>query len=192
MATAEKALVMMAASSKKKRQGPAGTAVEFEQVYRQYFRQLYAFIAYRVGDRSVAEDITSQVFEKALKAFPRYDPGRASLSTWLFTIARNSISDHFRDRRKRKHNELDEADILSQVADPEVEAQALEIRQELATAFSCLSAREHEVMALKFGSGMSNREIGGLLGISETNTGTIIYRSLGKLKKELESGIEND
>lgn len=192
MATVEKALVMMSARAKKgQQQEGAGAAADFETVYRQNFRKLYAFIAYRVGDKSVAEDITSQVFEKALAAFPKYDPERSSISTWLFTIARNSISDHFRDRRKRKHGDLTEADFPSDSGDPDSEIQTLEVRRELIEAFSGLNAREHEVLALKFGSGMTNREIGGLLNISETNTGTIVYRSLGKLKKALEGRIEN-
>jgi RNA polymerase sigma-70 factor (ECF subfamily) len=68
-------------------------SLDFDAIYREQMRLLYAFVAYRVGNRFVAEDITSQAFEKAWKSRDSYDPGRASISSWLFTIARNCVID---------------------------------------------------------------------------------------------------
>ncbi len=191
MATAEKTLVMMRLK-RKQRQDASGTTADFEEVYREYFRPLYAFIAYRVSNRASAEDITSQVFEKALKAFPDYNPKRAAISTWLFTIARNAVSDYFRSGKQRHEAVLDESNTASNRGDPQRELEALETRRELLQAMAALASREHEVLALKFGAGISNREIGKLLGITESNTGTILYRSLMKLKNHLGDGIENE
>jgi len=76
--------------------------------------------------------------------------------------------------------------------DPEPRLQALEMRRELVDAIETLDEREREIVALKFGGYMNNREIGRLLNISESNAGTILYRSLIKIKNQLEGGIEND
>lgn len=190
MATAEQILLQMNPKGFQRRK-EAATAMSFEEVYRRYFRPLYAFIAMRVGSRAAAEDITAQVFEKALKAYPGYDPGRAALSTWLFAIARNAISDHFR-RQRPDEVALEEGSAVASEADPHVELEAAELKQSLRQALKVLGAREQELVALKFGAGFTNREIGRLLELSESNVGTILYRSLGKLKTRLEDGDQDD
>jgi RNA polymerase sigma-70 factor (ECF subfamily) len=166
---------------------------KFDDIYRRYLRPVYAFVSYRLDARADAEDVTAVVFEKAWRAFPRFDPGKAEASTWLFAIARNCLNDHFRSLgRKAKSVELDD-DIQSDGGDdPEPRLQALEVRRELVVAIMSLDEREREIVALKFGGHMNNREIGRLLDISESNVGTILYRSLNKLKNQLEGGIEND
>jgi len=65
---------------------------DFSTVYDDHVWQIYGFFAYRLGARADAEDLTQQTFERALKAWGRYDPSRASVSTWLLVIARNLIS----------------------------------------------------------------------------------------------------
>ncbi len=191
MATAEQSLVTMRLK-RRQRQDAQVKAPAFEEVYQRHFRPLYAFVAYRVCDRTAAEDITSQVFEKALKAFPGYDPQRGAVSTWLYTIARNAISDHFRSQGRHDHTGLDEHTAASGESDPQGELHANETRRELAVALAGLDLREQEVLALKFGAGLTNRRIASLLEISETNAGTILYRSLRKLKTELEGVNAND
>ena len=161
MATVEMALGQMSPKGWQRREEQAAPA-GFEEVYRRYFRPLYAFIAMRVGNRAAAEDVTAQVFEKALKAFPAYDPGRAALSTWLFAIARNAVSDHFR-RQRPDEVELEEGTATGG-ADPHAELEAAELRQELGQALGRLESREQEVVALKFGAGLTNRAIAGQLG----------------------------
>lgn len=191
MATATGTMVMINFKPGQ-RQAGSGRVSDFEEVYRSYFRPLYAFVAYRVGDRQAAEDVTSQVFEKALNAYHKYDPERAAVSTWLFTIARNAVSDHFRNRSRQGHAELNERTAASPLGNPQADLEARERQQELSAALAGLEAREQEMLALKFGAALTNREIAGLLDISESNAGTILYRSLGKLKTKLEGGIDND
>jgi RNA polymerase sigma-70 factor (ECF subfamily) len=174
-------------------------AAGFEELYRQFFRPVYAFIAYRVNDRAQAEDVTSQVFEKAWRAFPGYDPARASAGTWIFTIARNCVTDHYRRRQARREEPLGERQLADQKTtaadDPEPEPASeltLQMRQELTSALTGLSEREYEIIALKFGGGRSNQDIGRLLELSAGNVGTILYRSLQKLKTQLEGVMQND
>ncbi|MHB8792380.1 MAG: RNA polymerase sigma factor [Thermoleophilia bacterium] len=171
----------------------AGIVADFDEIYRHYLKPVYSFVAWRVDSRADAEDVTSMAFEKAWRAFPRFDPEKAAVSTWLFTIARNCTNDHFRNQgRKTAPVELPD-DLRSDGRDdPEQRLQALELRQELVAAIKTLDEREREIVALKFGGCMNNREIARLLKISESNAGTILYRSLVKLNNQLEGGIKND
>jgi RNA polymerase sigma factor (sigma-70 family) len=170
-----------------------GYDAEFGEIYRDYLRPVYAFVAYRVVSRADAEDITALVFEKAWKSYPRFDPEKGAAATWVFTIARNCLSDFFRSQGRRP-SAVELGDDLEGESknDPESRLQALELRRELLGAIGSLDEREREVVALKFGGGMNNREIGALLKVSESNAGTILYRSLIKLKNQLEGGIKND
>ncbi|MHB8159997.1 MAG: RNA polymerase sigma factor [Thermoleophilia bacterium] len=85
---------------------------QFDEVYRAYLRPVYAFVAFRVGNRAAAEDITSQVFEKAWRGYPRFDPRKAAISTWLFTIARNSLTDHYRSAGRKTDDDVELPDDL--------------------------------------------------------------------------------
>lgn len=165
----------------------------FEDLYTEYLKPVYAYVAYRLVNRADAEDVTALVFEKAWGAFPRYDSRKGTVTSWLFTIARNCLSDHFRSQgRKATLVELHDDLAGDGGNDPEPRLQALETRRELLAALEALDEREREIVSLKFGGSMNNREIGRLLNLSESNTGTILYRSLMKLKNQLEGGIENE
>ena len=83
---------------------------EFARVYDEHLRHVYGFLAYRLRDRDLAEDLTQATFERALRAWPRFDPKKASERTWLLTIARNRAIDHLRSlsaRMDRNSYELD-------------------------------------------------------------------------------------
>src|SRR3954454_1605942 len=81
---------------------------EFSAVYDEHVWQVYGFFAYRLRARADAEDLTQQTFERALKAWGRYDASRASVSTWLLVIARNLLTDHLRADRTPRQRPLDE------------------------------------------------------------------------------------
>lgn len=185
-------ILAMSVSRPGKERKNRGKTMDFREVYSTHFHPLYAFIAYRVGNRQVAEDITSTVFEKALRSYNGYDPERAAISTWLYTIARNAVTDHYRSQDFRNHSRLDEEVSSSPGGDPVLELEAGERKLQLASALSTLEEREQEILALKFGAGMNNREIAVLIEVSESNVGTILYRSLKKLKTRLEDGIDNE
>ena len=78
-----------------------GVPLDFARVYEDAVWRVYGFLAYRVGDRDVAEDLTQTTFERALRAWGRFDPRRGSEATWLLAIARNVLIDHL--RRGRPH-----------------------------------------------------------------------------------------
>jgi len=82
--------------------------VNFATIYDEQVRNVYGFFAYRINSRTEAEDLTQVTFERALKAWPRYDPRRAAPGTWLLAIARNILTDHYRADRSGSHRSLDD------------------------------------------------------------------------------------
>src|SRR5437660_8540838 len=86
----------------------SGDATSFVRVYHEHVWRVYGFLAYRLRDRDLAEDLTQATFERALRAWSRFDPRRASESTWLLAIARNLLIDHHRRDRSHRHQPCDE------------------------------------------------------------------------------------
>jgi RNA polymerase sigma factor (sigma-70 family) len=154
---------------------------EFARVYEQHVWRVYGFLAYRVRDRDLAEDLTQGTFERALRAWSRYDPRRASESTWLLAIARNLLIDHHRRDRSAVTEELDER-VAPTVPGPETR---FTTSPELIEALSTLSARDREVIALRFGGDLNGPEIAKMLDLSLANVQQILSRSLRKLRQLL-------
>ncbi len=155
----------------------------FTELYQQYLPKVFRYINFRVGNNQLAEDLTSQVFEKALTKFSTYRSDKASLSTWLFAIAGNTVTDHFRLSSRSQTTSIDEAEkMVSQDPTPEDEIIKKEERQKLQVCLARLSKQEQEIISFKFGAELTNRRIASLLGLSESNVGTILYRAVRKLR----------
>src|SRR5438309_1211056 len=90
----------------------------FARVYDEHVWVIYGFLAYRLGNRETAEDLTQATFERALRAWARFDPRRGSERTWLLAIARNLLIDHARRARWSQPQPIDER-LLAPVAGPE-------------------------------------------------------------------------
>jgi RNA polymerase sigma factor (sigma-70 family) len=151
-------------------------------VYDEHVWRVYGFLAYRVRDRELTEDLTQATFERALRAWSRFDPRRASERTWLLTIARNLLTDHHRRDRSPLTGNLDDA-ALPTVEGPEEEVTRSAV---LLEALGQLSEREREVLALRFGGDLTGREIADVLELSVANVQQIVSRSLRKLRELLE------
>src|SRR2546421_13052425 len=91
---------------------------DFGRVYEEHVWRVYGFLSYRVRNRELAEDLTQITFERALRAWSRFDPRRASESTWLLAIARNLLIDHHRRDRSHRQQPIDEQ-LLPAVEGPE-------------------------------------------------------------------------
>ena len=162
--------------------------VDFETVYQTELPRIYNFFRYRVGDDQIAEDLTAETFEKAWKHREQYRQDLASFSTWLFIIARRLAADHFRKRRPIVS--LEEARRL---ADPQVleeEAQERADFRRLSALLARLAERERELVALKFGAGLTNRAIARISGLTESNVSTILHRLIRQLRAQLEKDYE--
>jgi RNA polymerase sigma-70 factor (ECF subfamily) len=156
----------------------------FAKAYDAQIDNVYGFFAYRVRCRNDAEDLTQRTFERALKAWRRFDPERAPVGVWLLAIARNLLVDHYRADTSSRHRPLDEVEegeLGSEVATPD-----LGIEPELAAALAALSPRDREIVALRFGGGLTGPEIAELADLTLANVQQILSRSLRRLRVELE------
>ncbi len=151
---------------------------EFTRVYEAHLWQVYGFLAYRVRERDTAEDLTQATFERALRAWPRFDPRKASERTWLLVIARNLLIDYQRRDRPELPGEIDER-RLPQVSGPE---EQFTERADLHAALQQLSERERELIALRFGADLTGAEIARLTGLSLANVQQILSRALRRLR----------
>ena len=167
---------------------------DFVDVYREHVWQVYGYLAYRASSRAEAEDLTQATFERAFKAWRRYDPRRASVRTWLLTIARNLLIDQRRKGGGRRSVSLEspalsEADLPS---GPGPEETSLGLSPELASALEKLKARERSILALRFGGDLQTTEIAEMLDLSVANVQQILSRALRKLRQELETETGHD
>ena len=160
----------------------------FADIYDHYFPRVYNYVRYRVQDAETADDITAQVFERALVNIGRYHPERAPFAAWLFAIARNGVNDYFRAQKRGRWFSLgvlrDWASVESR-PEPEEIVVHNETRAELLAAVARLSDRERDLIALKFAAGLTNRRIAELTGLGASNVGVILYRAVRRLRAEL-------
>lgn len=161
------------------------TAEAFTVFYNEYLPKIFRYMSYRVADINLAEDLTSAVFEKALTKFKSYHPEKAAISTWIFRIARNTLIDHFRVSGRRKTVPLEEVDTQPRTeATPEKTFLEKEEAGILRKCLEKLSPKEREIISMKFGAEMNNRQIAGLLGMTDSNVGVILFRAVRKLREE--------
>jgi RNA polymerase sigma-70 factor (ECF subfamily) len=155
---------------------------EFERLYEEHAQGLFGFLAYRTGDRLLAEDLVADTFERVLTSRTRFDPRRGRQKTWIYTIAMNLLRDSAR-RRQTEARALERATVGG--PDDWSPHEALDDRDELQRALARLSAEERDVVALRFGGDLPVKEIAAAIGESMTTTEGRLYRALRKLKEEM-------
>lgn len=157
--------------------------IDWESVVNDELPRLYNYFRYRLGDEAAAEDLTSIVLEKAWLKRHRYRKDRAAFSAWLFAMAKNEVIAYLRKRR------ISIPISMIEKATGETAENILEHSQDLQTLshlLADLSERERELISLKFGGDLNNREISTVTGLSESNVGTILSRTLQKLREQWE------
>jgi RNA polymerase sigma-70 factor, ECF subfamily len=158
--------------------------IAFEALYRESRDDLYAYVAGLLRDRSAAEEVTAQAFERAWRKRRLLDRGRGTPRAWLFGIARNAALDELRRRSRTSLTADVELDPLtSSGSDP---AETAVDRAVLQRALDSLAGRERELIALKYFAGLSNAEIGSVIGSSESNAGTRLHRAVEKLRRSID------
>jgi RNA polymerase sigma-70 factor (ECF subfamily) len=159
----------------------------FGELYDHYFAQIYRFVYSRLREQDVAEDVTSEVFFKALRAIHRYKPSGHPFSAWLYQISVNAIADHYRS--KRPEQDLDAAMGVSDKQLPLDERVAQ--RDEAAriwAAIDSLPPQQRTAMTLKLGEDMKLAQIGEIMGKSEGAIKLLIHRGMIGVRQRL--GIE--
>lgn len=160
---------------------------DFADVYDAEVWHVYAFFGYRVRSRETAEDLTQATFERALKAWSRFDPERASARTWLTAIARNALIDHRRQGRERREVAVDPASAALESQAAGEDRYALGLAADLQAALGALDDRDRELIALRFGADLSGPEIAELTGLSLSNVQQILSRALRALRSALDT-----
>lgn len=153
---------------------------DWDALYADQLPRIYNFFRWRVGDGAVAEDLTSRTFEKAWQARHRYRSDLAGFGTWLVAIARNVATDHWRTRRN--HAPLEAAESVPGGATPEELAEKRSDFERLSRLLAAIGERERELVALKYGAGLTNRAIAKATGLSESNVGTLLHRTIQALR----------
>ena len=162
-------------------EAPSEADAAFEALYRSSRDDLFAYVAGLLRDRSAAEDVTAQAFERAYRKRRGYRPSRGTPDQWIFGIARNAALDELRRRKRRTSLEGDPEDVSAPATEDHAE---LALRREVVrSALAGLDARERDLVALKFMGGLSNSEIARVLGTSESNAGTRLHRTITKLRE---------
>jgi RNA polymerase sigma factor (sigma-70 family) len=160
---------------------------EIAQLYEEHVWGVYGFFGYRVSSRVDAEDLTQLTFERAVRAWGRFDSDRASARTWLMSIANNLLIDHYRRDRSTEQEPIEEhlsrRELISEDSD-------LGLASDLADALEQLGQRERELIALRFGGELNGPEIAEFTGLSLANVQQILSRSLRKVRAQLEEVAE--
>ena len=162
---------------------------EFSDLYNEYFPKVFAYVYGRVQDKEVSLDIVSDVFEKAfIKKKSLRSPD--SFGSWLFTIARNEVSSHWRKEKpaaKAAQEAAFENELHHQPRGPEETILHRERLDALSLLVRALPRREQEIIALKFDAELTNREIAQVLNTSEVNVRVTIFRALRKLRERMQA-----
>lgn len=160
---------------------------DFERLYRESRDDLYSYLTFLLANRSLAEEVTAQAFERAYRKRSSFDSRRGDLRAWLFRIARNAAIDEL--RRGRREIALDftsesAATMGSAGASDEAPGEPID-RVYVATALRTLAPNQRELVALKFFAGLTNVEIARVLRQSESNVGSRLHRAITSLREAL-------
>jgi RNA polymerase sigma-70 factor, ECF subfamily len=156
----------------------------FERLYAAHAQALLAFLAYRTGDRSLAEDLLAETFERALRARGRFDRRRGSEKTWLYAIALNALRDHHR-RLAAESRALDRYGDELSLAEPREGTEGVEARDAIQRVLALLSSEEREALALRYGGDLTLPEIARTTGERLPTVEGRVYRGLRKLRDAL-------
>lgn len=162
--------------------------IDFEQAYDEHAWWVLGYMANRVA-RADAEELTQAVFERAFISWQRFDPARGTMGGWLFTIARNLLTDHLRaaGAPHRRTVPLDDEEDRPQLSVPGPDHD-LGLDPQLALALRRLPERDREIIGLRFGGELTGPQIANMTGLSLSNVQQIISRSLRRMREQLEAG----
>lgn len=144
----------------------AGSETAFEQIYEDYFERIYAYIAARIGNRFDAEDLTEDVFVRALQSIGSFKWQGISIGAWLFRIAHNVTVDHHRKNSRRQSVPIEDT-LRSKGPSPEERAATNIAFEKVREVFDRLTQAQQQVLSLRLASGISVAETAKIMGKSE-------------------------
>lgn len=156
----------------------------FEEMYHEYFPKIYNYIFYHILSKEDTEDLVSIVFGKVAKSKETFDVRKASFTTWIFSIARNALTDYYR-KKKVETVIYDEADSAVMITfEKQLEQITSEKRKIIFEELAKLKEKERMIIYYKFFCNYNNRQIAMMLDMNESTVGTVLARSLKKLRTD--------
>ena len=159
--------------------------VDWDTVYASELSRVYNYFLYKICDRELAQDLTTITFERAWKTRSKYSVVIASPSTWLLGIARNVCREHFRKNKENETEPLMQVEQLPSSVDVEKIFQEQQDKELLQSLLLELPEREQDLIALKYGAGLTNRAIAKMTRLSESNVGSILHRTVITLRQKI-------
>jgi RNA polymerase sigma-70 factor (ECF subfamily) len=157
----------------------------FASVAERHLDDIHGYLVYLTRDPGIAEDLTAETFEKALRQWRRFDPKRGSARTWLCQLARTTALDHFRAEERRRRRQGAYLPERPQLDDGLFGG----LSPELERALAALSAGEREVIALRVLLDLDGDSAARVLGISVTACSTRLSRALKKLAERMSADV---
>ena len=155
------------------------------EIYDGYSEKIYHYIYRYLGEARLAEDLTAEVFLKLLEAIKASQGPRTHLSAWLYRVAHNLVVDHFRRRPQEESLPLEE-ELVAAPEDVTVVVEKKLAQQQLRAAISHLTPDQQQVIVLKFVEGLSNAEVGQVLGKTKGAVKSLQHRALDALQRIME------
>ena len=162
----------------------------FLELYDRYVESIERFVAARTGSSEV-EDLVSVTFMRALANIHTYRPDRGSIGTWLFTIARHVVVDHYRDRARSISPQPVVAPSPEQPG-PETVVLRREEGRQVRTALEQLTAEQRDALALRYGADLPFAAVAASLGKSEAASRMLVQRGLHTMRRLLEKDPPHD
>lgn len=168
------------------KQAQAGKPDAFSELYARYHKSVYAYIYYRVGERPLAEDLTSDVFERMVKQIHTWRPVGKPFIAWLYTIAGNLVINHVRRQNLVEWQPLYDTEVYSGDSLMAQIGKKLE-REKLAEALNQLTEEQRQVIILRFLQQQPVKTIAKTIGKSDASIKSLQRRAINALRRILES-----
>lgn len=164
----------------------------FGVLYERYYRQMFLFVYKRTGEEEIAGDLVSQVFLKAMVNLPKYQYKGVPFSAWLYRIASNEVSQHFRDKKGDRVVSIETKSAVKALRDMSAELgddDAEKLIRLMMDAIREMDPEDVQIIELRFFEGRPFQEVGYILGITENNAKVRVYRILERVKKKMEKKL---
>lgn len=163
----------------------------FARLYEEYFDKIYRYVTLRIGDQVEAEDLTQQVFIKALGSISSFKWRNIPFGAWLFRIAHNLVVDHLRRRTRRPTTSLDETRLVSG-SDPQGMAEKGQEIERLILASKQLTPAQQQVISLRFAGELPIAQVAKIMGRSQGAVKAMQHSAIVALRKILSVGQDSE
>lgn len=160
----------------------AGALGRFDDLYQLYAEKIYRFVYFKTLHKETAEDLTSEIFMKALERIRQFDASRGTFSAWIYRIARNAVIDSYRTNHPAE--DIEAGWTLASSTDIARDAEAGIALEKVQDALQLLKPEQREVVMMRLWDGLSHKEIADILGMTESNVKQVFSRTIRKLRED--------